>query len=167
MLPLLLSESGLGILPFAPRWQLLGSLMSIFGLALSAFLVTAATDGEAGVRGLLHRLLQWRVGVHWYLIALFGHLAVTLLGAIPFLSTVLLEALAQNWSLLFTVFLPGVLVPFVFVNLWGETAWTESLQHTLQVRRGPVVASVMVAPFFALVHVDPHARILRRWFHQR
>jgi uncharacterized protein len=153
MLPLLLSESGFGVLPFALPWQLFGSLMSIFGLALSAFLVTAATDGEAGVRGLLHRILRWRVGVHWYLIALFGLLVVTLLGAIPFLSTVPLEALAQNWSLLFTVFLPGVLVPFVFVNLWEETAWTGFLQHTLQERRGPVLASVIVAPFFALIHM--------------
>ena len=153
MLPLLLSKSGFGVLPFALPWQLFGSLMSIFGLALPAFLVTAATGGEAGVRDLLNRILRWRVGVHWYLIALLGLLVVTLLGAIPFLGAVPLEALAQNWTLLFTVFLPGVLVPFVLVNLWEETAWTGFMQHTLQRRRGPVLASIMVAPFFALIHM--------------
>lgn len=153
MLPSLLSESGFGVLPFALPWQVFGSLMSIFGLALPAFLVTAATEGEAGVRDLLHRILRWRVGVHWYLLALFGLLVVTLLGAIPFLGAAPLEALAQNWTLLFTVFLPGVLVPFVFVNLWEETAWTGFMQHTLQERRGPVLASVIVAPFFALIHM--------------
>jgi membrane protease YdiL (CAAX protease family) len=153
MLPLLLSQSGFGILPFALPWQVFGSLMSVFGLALPAFLVTAAKDGKAGVRGLWGRVFRWRVGVRWYLIALFGLLAVTLLGAIPFLGLAPLGALARNWPLLFTVFLPGVLVPFVLVNLWEETAWTGFMQHTLQEGRGPLLASVMVAPFFALIHM--------------
>ena len=153
MLPLLLSQSGFGVLPFALPWQLFGSLMSIFGLALPAFLVTAAKNGEDGVRDLLRRVLRWRVGVHWYLLALLGLLLFTLLGAIPFLGMVPLEALTQNWSLLFTVFLPGVLIPFVLVNLWEETAWTGFMQHTLQQRRSPLLASVIVAPFFALIHM--------------
>jgi membrane protease YdiL (CAAX protease family) len=153
MLPLLLSESGFGVLPFALPWRVFGSLMSIFGLALPAFLVTAAKDGKEGVRDLLRRCLRWRVGVRWYLLAFFGLLALTLLGAIPFLGVAPLESLARNWSLLLTVFLPGVLVPFVFVNLWEETAWTGFMQHTLQEGRGPLLASVMVAPFFALIHM--------------
>ena len=153
MLPLLLSESGFGILPFALPWQVFGSLMSIFGLALPAFLVAAAKDGKEGARELLRRCLRWRVGVRWYLLALFGLLAITLLGAIPFLGLAPLGALARNWPLLFTVFLPGVLVPFVLVNLWEETAWTGLMQHTIQEGRGPMLASVMVAPFFALIHM--------------
>jgi membrane protease YdiL (CAAX protease family) len=154
MLPLLLSESGpFGVLPIALPWQPFGVILSVFGLALPAFLVTAATDGKAGVRDLLRRSLRWRVGVHWYLIALLGLLIVTLFGALPFLGVVPLEALAQNWSLLFTVFLPGVLVPFVLVNLWEELGWTGFMQHTLQERHGPVLASIMVAPAFALIHL--------------
>ncbi len=153
MLPLLLSESGLGVVPIQLPWQLFGTLMSVFGLALPAFLVTAATEGREGVRDLLSRILRWRVGIHWYLLALFGLLAVTLLGAIPFLGLAPLGALTENWTLLFTVFLWGVVVPFVLVNLWEETAWTGFMQHTLQERRGPVLASVIVAPFFALIHM--------------
>jgi uncharacterized protein len=153
MLPLLLSESGFGVLPFALPWRVFGSLMSVFGLALPAFLVTAAKDGKEGARDLLRRCLRWRVGVRWYLLAIFGLLAITLLGAIPFLGVAPLESLARNWPLLFTVFLPGVLVPFVFVNLWEETAWTGFMQHTIQEGRGPLLASAMVAPFFALIHM--------------
>jgi uncharacterized protein len=153
MLPLLLSESGFGLLPFTLPWQVFGSLMSVFGLALPAFLVTAIKDGEDGVRKLLSRVFRWRVGARWYLIALFGLLAIALLGAIPFIGVAPLGALAQNWALLFTVFLPGVLVPFVLVNLWEETAWTGFMQHTLQEERGPLLASIMVAPFFALIHM--------------
>jgi membrane protease YdiL (CAAX protease family) len=153
MLPLLLSETGFGVLPIElPAWPF-PAILSIFGLALPAFLVTAATDGKAGVRDLLRRVLRWRVGVHWYLLALFGLLIVTLLGAIPFLGVAPLEALAQNWSLLFTVFLWGVLVPFVHTNLGEEAGWTGFMQHTLQERHGPLLASVMVAPLFALIHM--------------
>jgi membrane protease YdiL (CAAX protease family) len=44
-------------------------------------------------------------------------------------------------------------VPFVFVNLWEETAWTGFMQHAIQEGRGPLLASVIVAPFFALIHM--------------
>ena len=153
MLPLLLSEGGFGVVPIKLPWQPFGSLMSIFGLALPAFLVTAAMEGKGGVRDLRRRILRWRVNVHWYLMALLGLFLLTLMGSIPFLGVAPLEALAQNWTLLFTVFLPGVLIPFVLVNLWEETAWTGFMQHTLQQGRGPLLASVMVAPFFALIHL--------------
>jgi len=116
-------------------------------------LVTAAIGGKASVRDLLSRCFRWRVGVHWYLIALFGLLVATLLGALPFLGVVPLEALAQNWSLLFTVFLWGVLVPFVIVNVFEETGWTGFMQHTLQERHGALLASIMVAPAFAFIHL--------------
>ena len=62
---------------------------AILGLALPAFLVTAATDGRAGVRDLLRRTLRWRVGVGWYLLAIFAIpvgallLAPLFLGAAP------------------------------------------------------------------------------------
>ena len=123
------------------------------GLALPAFLVTAATGGKEGVRDLLGRCLRWRVGIRWYLFAVFGILAAVLLAAIPFLGVAPLEALAQKWGLLFTVFLPGVVLPFLHTNLWEELGWTGLLQATLQDRHGPLLASIIVAPFFALFHL--------------
>lgn len=157
MVPLLLSESGpFGVLPVELPWKPFAAILSVFGLALPAFLVTAATDGKEGVRNLLRRIFRWRVGVHWYFVALFGLLVVTLLGAIPFVGWVPFEALVWKWELLFTLFLWGALVPFVLVNLWEETGWTGFLQHTLQERHGPLLASVMVAPFFALIHTPAY-----------
>ncbi|CAA9459366.1 MAG: hypothetical protein AVDCRST_MAG37-3515 [uncultured Rubrobacteraceae bacterium] len=153
MLPLLLSQAGFGVLPIYLPWQPFASMLSVFGLALPAFLVTSVTSGKVGVRDLLSRCFRWRVGVHWYLIALFGLLVATLMGALPFLGVVPLEALAQNWSLLFTLFLWGVLVPFVLVNLWEELGWTGFMQHTLQERHGALLASIMVAPAFAFIHL--------------
>jgi membrane protease YdiL (CAAX protease family) len=153
LIPILLSENGFGVLPIELPLTPVQTLATVLGLALPAFLVTAATSGKEGVWDLLSRLLRWRVGVHWYLVALFGLFVAMLLAAIPFLGVVPLEELAQKWGLLFSVFLPGVIVPFLHTNLWEETGWTGFLQSTLQDRRGPLLASVMVAPFFALFHL--------------
>src|SRR5918997_3513972 len=96
MLPLLLSENGpVTVVPIELPWMPFAAILSIFGLALPAFLVTAATDGRAGVRDLLSRIFRWRVGVHWYLLALFGLLLATLVGAIPFLGVAPLEAIGR------------------------------------------------------------------------
>jgi membrane protease YdiL (CAAX protease family) len=82
-------------------------------------------------------------------------LAIVLHGAAP------LGALARNWGLLFTAFLPGVVVPFLHTNLWEELGWTGFLQSTLQDTRGPLLASLIVAPFFALFHAP--ARFVAGW----
>jgi membrane protease YdiL (CAAX protease family) len=132
---------------------LVSSLGMVFGLALPAFLVTAATSGKAGVRALLGRCLRWRVGIGWYLLALFGLPLVTLLVANVFLGTAPLEALAEKWPLFFTMFLPSIFIPLVITHLFEETGWTGFMQDTLQDRRGPLLASILVAPAFALFHL--------------
>src|SRR5918992_4848831 len=101
LVPILLSENGFGVVPIELPLTLVQTLATLLGLALPAFLVTAATGGKEGVRDLLSRLLRWRVGVRWYLIAIFGLPVTMLLAAIPFLGVAPLETLAQNWSLLF------------------------------------------------------------------
>jgi uncharacterized protein len=156
LIPILLSENGFGVLPIELPLTAVQTLITVLGLAVPAFLVTAATGGKEGLRDLLSRLLRWRVGVHWYLTALFGLPVAMLLAAIPFLGVVPLEALAQKWGLLFTVFLPGVILPFLHTNLWEELGWTGYLQSTLQDRRGPLLASLMVAPVFALFHLPAY-----------
>ena len=152
LLPLLLSKDGFGLLPIELPVTLFQFLASFAGLTLSAFLVAAATGGKAGLRDLLHRALRWRVGVQWYLIALLGTFVAVLLAALPFFGLVPLQMVAQKWDILVAVFVPGVLVPFLLTNLPEEIGWT-SLQARLQARHGPVLASIMVAPAFALIIV--------------
>jgi len=110
------------------------SLASILGVALPAFLVTAATRGGVGVRDLLGRCLKWRVGLMWYLIALFGLLAVMVLVGSALSDSAPLEVLTERWSLLFTLFLPEVLIPFLTVQIFEEAGWTGFMQDTLQER---------------------------------
>ena len=133
--------------------RLVSAFSMIFGLALSAFLVTAATGGKAGLRNLLSRCFRWRVGIRWYLLALLGLLVGTLLLASVFVGLAPLQALVEKWPLFFTMFLPEILIAFVLIQLWEETAWTGFMQDTLQERHGPLLASLMVAPAFALGHL--------------
>jgi uncharacterized protein len=156
MVPVLLSNQGLGVVPIdlpVPLFQLIASYL---GLALPAFLVSAAIGGREGVRDLLRRSLRWRVAVHWYLMALCVTLAGVLILALPFFGIAPAQQLAMNAELLFTVFLPGTLVMFLTLNLPEEVAWTGFLQAHVQGRRGPLLASLLTAPAFALVHLPPY-----------
>ena len=63
------------------RFNPLIGLFGLFGPALAAIVVTAATDGRAGVRALLGRTVRWRVPVPWYLIAIGLPAAIALLAA--------------------------------------------------------------------------------------
>ena len=152
-LTVVLSEEGFGLLPFRLPLMPVTSIASIFALALPAFLVTAATGGKDGVRDLLGRCLRWRVGIRWYLLALLGLLVATLLIASVFFGTAPLKALVEKWPLFLWVLLPEVLVPFVLIQLFEEAGWTGFMQSTLQQRYGPLLACVLVAPAFALMHL--------------
>jgi uncharacterized protein len=139
------------ILPFdLPMWASLGT---IFGVALAAFLVVAATDGQAGVRDLARRSLRWRVGVRWYLVAMFAMPIAVLVSATALFGPAPLNTLADNWRLLLTVVLPVLLLQLVLFNLAEEIGWTGFLQARLQDRHGPLKASLIVTAPFALFHL--------------
>jgi uncharacterized protein len=139
------------ILPFglAPY----DSLGHIFGVALPAFIVVAATHGRTGVWDLARRSLRWRVGVRWYLVALFGVPVGVVLGASTIYGLAPLSALVEKWELLLTVVLPQLVLLILFFNLAEEVGWTGFLQAKLQEGHGPLKASVIVTLPFALFHL--------------
>jgi hypothetical protein len=100
-------------------------LEHLFSVALPAFLVVAAIHGKAGVRDLARRSLRWRVGTRWYLLALLGLPIASVLCASVIYGVAPLNALVDNWQLLFTLILPTLLIRFAifqlcgrFVNMW-------------------------------------------------
>ena len=155
LIPVLLSKQGFGVLPIDLPVTLFQFLASIVGLTIPAFLVAAATGGTASVQALLRQSLRWRVGIQWYLIALLVTFVAVLAIALPFVGLVPLQMLASKWQLLVTLFVPGVLVPFLTTNLPEEIGWT-SLQARLQDRHGPVLATIIVTPFFSLFHLPAY-----------
>ena len=147
---LILVPAGLGLLPDS-----VGILawLAPFGPAVAAFVVTALTGGGPAVGQLLRRMVQWRVGVRWYLLVLLGIPLVELLGAFAVLGSVPLEDLAQNWPLVFTSYLPQVLVAVVVIGLAEETGWRGFALPRLQDRQGPLVATAVLAVLWAAWHL--------------
>jgi len=56
----------LALAPVAPTLPFLGALSP----GVAAVVVSGLSEGEAGIRALLRRLVEWRVGIQWYLAAL-------------------------------------------------------------------------------------------------
>jgi CAAX protease family protein len=137
-----------GILPFG--YTPYDSLGLIFGVALPAFIVVAATHGRAGVRDLARRCLRWRVGVRWYLFALLSVPIATVLCTSAIFGLAPLNALVEKWELLFTVVLPQLLILILFFIVAEEVGWMGFLQARLQDRHGPLKASLIVTIPFAL-----------------
>src|SRR5215218_10901867 len=82
--PWVLSEEGAGLLPFSsPLLAPVALPIGIFlGPTLAAFIMTGITEGRVGIRRLLRRIVLWRVGLRWYLIALVGVPVVMALGTL-------------------------------------------------------------------------------------
>ena len=138
--------------------RLFSAIGAIFGLALPAFLVTAATDGRAGVRDLVRRTLRWRVGIGWYLLAALAIPVGALLLAPIFLGLAPLQAFGENWVLMFTAYLPQLLLALVTVQFFEELGWAGFLQHRLQARHGALKAALLVALAFAFLHLPTYLR---------
>ncbi len=149
----LLSREGIGLLAFdAPPVEVFILLVSLFGLAGSAFVVTGIVDGRSGIRALASRLVRWRVGLQWYLVAIFGLLVAALVGVTVAYGFAPLGALVQQWPLLIGYLFQVVLVA-ALVNLWEETGWTGFMFTRLQPRFGALVAALLVAPCFGGIHL--------------
>src|SRR5690348_10769175 len=59
---------GFGHLPLLP-WAIPSP---IIGPTFAAFFMTFVTEERPGISALLRRLVLWRVGVQWYMVALLG-----------------------------------------------------------------------------------------------
>ncbi|MBN2549905.1 MAG: CPBP family intramembrane metalloprotease [Anaerolineales bacterium] len=62
-----LALQGQGLISGLPAWL---HMLGAFGPLLAAFIVTLAAHGWAGLRGLLRRMVLWRIGLIWWLAAL-------------------------------------------------------------------------------------------------
>jgi hypothetical protein len=52
-----------------PEWVFLLVILGIYGASGAGFIMTGLVDGKPGVRKLLARVRNWRVGFQWYLVA--------------------------------------------------------------------------------------------------
>ncbi len=122
-----------------------------FGPPLAALLVSGLVDGRDGTRAFLRRCVQWRVGVRWYLVALVG------LPALGFL----VGLLTGDWSERFAGSGASVVVTYLatlsFLMVLGggqeEPGWRGFALPRMQVRMGPLAASVVLGVLWGLWHL--------------
>jgi uncharacterized protein len=154
--PLVFGQDGLGLLPYhVPLWLyiVLFLVATFLGPTLAAFVMTSALEGKEGVRRLVRRFGQWRVGWRWYLAFLVGFPALYLIPATFYMGAQPWQALIQQWSTFFTVFVPGVLIFPALINWGEEIGWRGFAQTRLQARYGALPASLLVGFLHGLWHL--------------
>ncbi len=158
LVPFALSRNvnGLDLLPFTlpDSAFLLAFVLGTFaGPALASLTVTAVTSGRAGVGQLLRRCVQWRVGIGWYLMAIFGPLLILLVGYSVFYGVNLPLALLIKWPLLFTVFFPQAVLIILTGSFAEELGWRGFALPRLQQRYGPVLGTIILGTLHGLWHL--------------
>lgn len=130
------------LLKFSPFLGIFG----LFGPALAAIIMAAVTEGKAGLKALLRRVVLWRVGLPWYVIALG-------LPTILSLATAVLAYLAGTADFIRVGALaPIELVLFVLV-VGEELGWRGYALPRLLEKRSALTASLILGVLWGLWHL--------------
>jgi len=159
--PLVLSKgAGIGILPFVLSGSLSDSMVILiisvgsFGPLLAALIVSAAVGGCAEVGKLLHHMVRVRVGIQWYLLAVFVPLLTVILPA-PFLgdSTLLPSLLSGKAVIALLIYVLATLLGMVLGSPIGEEpGWRGFALPRLQRSYGPLMGSLLLGVLWAFWH---------------
>ena len=144
-------RTAMDVLPLGPQGS--ESVATLLGVAGAAFLVTAAANGRERVRDLVSRSVRWRVGIRWYLLALFTMPVAVLAAATASYGWGPARELADGAPDLLTRALPLFVMLVVLFNLPEEIGFTGFVQARLQDIHGPLRASALTAVPFALFHM--------------
>jgi uncharacterized protein len=133
------------LLPFA-------ILAMLAGPPVAGLLLTGLSDGKAGLRALLSRLLRWRVGARWYAVALLT-------------APLLMTAIPLALSLLFPEFLPGIITKSdkaslllmgiaagLMAGIFEELGWTGFAVPRLGQRYGVLTTGLIVGVLWGAWH---------------
>ncbi len=136
--------------PSSP-WGVLLTLALILGPTLAAFLMTAVTQGRAGILQLLRRYVLWRVGIPWYLLVLLGVPALLLIAIL------LLPGALSAFRLPALSFWPTYLIEYLlfvlFETLGEEPGWRGFALPRLQQRSGPLLGTLLLGVLWGLWHL--------------
>jgi membrane protease YdiL (CAAX protease family) len=141
-----------GVLSLDPPLLRVLAIAGLLGPILSGFIMTALTEGRAGVGDLLRRIVLWRVGLRWYLFALLGLPLVMLLGTLVRPGALAsFDPSAQPFTL--TYFAAFVSMVLIGGPLFEEPGWTGFAQPRLQRLHGPLVGGLILGSLWALWHL--------------
>jgi len=122
-------------------------IMGALGPALAAVIVTGITEGKEKVKGLLKRLVQWRVNIVWWLVGFFGWWCLVSLNTLAYgLSSLQNVAFAFLISLVNIPVIIAVLqLPFLFGMIGEELGWRGYAMPKLLEKYNPIVASIILS----------------------
>lgn len=152
----MLGQDGAGLLPVyigRPETGLLNAAAILAGPTLAAFIMTRVTEGGAGVRRLLARLILWRVGVRWYLFVLVGVPVVMLLGTMLYALALPSTGSLGGPSYALTYVGTFVLVLVLGGPLFEEPGWRGFALPRMQRSLGPMLASLVLGLLWAFWHL--------------
>lgn len=150
----LFSQEGSGLLRFhsPASFMVVIGIGTFSGPTVGAFLVTTVCEGRKGVMHLLRRIVQWRVGLAWYLFTFIGLPAIQTLGtlAVPgtLASATPIDVLPELMSAAGFFIYPGLLGG----PLGEEIGWRGFALPRLQQLQGPVKASLILGLLWAFWH---------------
>jgi membrane protease YdiL (CAAX protease family) len=142
-----------GILNISPSIFGLLGIAGLLGPILSGFIMTAVTEGRAGTRRWLRRIMLWRVGLRWYLFALIGLPLAMVLATI-----IVWPGALESFQTLAPLFVLPYLSAFVFMVLIGgplfeEPGWSGFALPRLQRLHGPLVGGLILGSLWSLWHL--------------
>jgi membrane protease YdiL (CAAX protease family) len=156
-LPYVLSGNGLGLLPWTfpevlGSSQTLGILPGAYlGPVTAAFLITARTEGRAGLRRWSRRLTHWRVGARWYLTALLSVPVVAILATFALPGAT--DDVRFPSPAVFLAYLPLLAIQVLTSGLAEEPGWRDFAQPRLQERFGAMTGSLILGPLWGAWHL--------------
>ena len=134
------------------------------GPFLAAIITAAVVGGRKGLRAYFRRLIRWRVGVGWYVVAFLAPVAGW---AIAAYANVLLGAAPPTpdqlagWPLIITSTLIFLINPFT--GAFEEPGWRGYALPLLLRRHSALVASAVLGVIWALWHVPMFLTGLIAW----
>ena len=114
------------------------------GPTAAAVIVTAVVDGRIGIRQLLRRVVLWRVGLPWYLVALLG------IPLVIFFATIILPGALASFQPMSPVrWLVTYIIVFVLTGIAGgplfeELGWRGFALPLLQAQQGPLRGTLLL-----------------------
>jgi len=145
VLPRILNQE----LPVEP-FLILGAFV---GPTLSALIVTIMSGGRKGLGAFARSYIQWRVGIVWWLIVLFGILVALNLVAVMFLGSSVLTEFLGNLGVILPTYLITLIIGVILGPLWEEAGWRGFALPRLQERVGPFTGSIILGVLWAVWHI--------------
>ena len=146
---LALGPGGLMGTTVTPRTQLLVNVpIGILGPCIAGILLTGLLYGKPGLRGLLARLVKWRVGIGWYAFALLTAPVITTVSLLARSTPPAIATASDKVGLL----LMGLAIGLGSSPFFEEVGWTGFATPELRKRFGVLATGLIMGVLWGVWH---------------